>query len=66
MSSVIQPNNYKRKLHSRYIQLMEQAYNLRQSDSALSDIIEFRAIKILDKLNKLNFLNRDTKTAPKV
>ena len=61
MPSVIQPNNYQGKLRSRYLQLMEQAYNLRQSDSALSDIVEFRAIKILDKLNKLNFLNRDTK-----
>lgn len=63
MQGVIQPNNYQGKLRLRYLQLMEQAYNLRQTDSALSDIVEFRAIKILDKLNKLNFLDRDSKTS---
>ena len=60
MQGVIQPNNHQSKLRLRYLQLMEQAYNLRQTDSALSDIVEFRAIKILDKLNKLNFLDRDS------
>ena len=47
------------KLQKRYKSLMEQAYNLRQTDSAESDISEFDAIKLLDKLNKLKYLYRD-------
>lgn len=47
------------KLLSRYKTLVEQAYNLRQTDSALSDVSEYKAIKLLHKMNKLNFLVRD-------
>ncbi|MDA0175963.1 MULTISPECIES: Lacal_2735 family protein [Mesoflavibacter] len=48
------------KLNKRYKQLVEEAYNLRQTNHEESDMSEFRAIKILDKLNKLKFLVRDT------
>jgi hypothetical protein len=51
--------DHQKQLLSRYKRLIEQAYNLRQTDSALSDISEFKAIKLLHKLNKLNYLNRD-------
>ena len=47
-------------LLKRYKQLMEEAYNLRQTDSALSDILEYKAIQLLDEINKLRFLNRDS------
>lgn len=47
------------KLLSRYKTLVEQAYNLRQTDSALSDDSEYQAIKLLHKMNKLQFLVRD-------
>jgi len=46
-------------LLSRYKTLIEQAYNFRQTDSALSDISEYKAIKLLHKMNKLKFLTRD-------
>ncbi|MFD2914886.1 Lacal_2735 family protein [Psychroserpens luteus] len=49
-------------LLTRYKMLVEQAYNLRQTDSALSDISEYKAIKLLHKLNKLKYLNRDLST----
>ena len=49
-------------LLSRYKSLVEQAYNLRQTDSALSDFSEYQAIKLLHKLNKLKFLTRDLNT----
>jgi len=55
--------NHQQKLLFRYKQLMEQAYNFRQTDSAFSDISEYKAIKLLSKLNKLKFLNRDLKSA---
>ncbi|MBR9846797.1 MAG: Lacal_2735 family protein [Algicola sp.] len=43
----------------RYKTLVEQAYNFRQTDSALSDFSEYKAIKLLHKMNKLKFLMRD-------
>ncbi|WP_299556544.1 Lacal_2735 family protein [Seonamhaeicola sp.] len=49
----------KNALNKRYKELVEQAYNFRQTDSALSDISEFKAIKLLDKINRLNYLSRD-------
>lgn len=48
------------KLQLRYKELIEQAYNLRQTDSAQSDISEYKAIKLLNKLNRLKYLNRET------
>jgi hypothetical protein len=51
---------HQKKLNKRYKQLVEQAYNLRQTDHALSDISEYRAIKLLDELNRLNYLSRET------
>lgn len=53
--------NHYQRLMSRYKRLMEQAYNFRQTDSAFSDISEYKAIKLLSKLNKLKFLNSDLK-----
>ena len=55
--------NHQKKLSKRYKQLIEQAYNLRQSDSALSDISEYKALKLLNKLNRLKYLSRDQKEA---
>ncbi|MCX7551942.1 Lacal_2735 family protein [Xanthomarina sp. F2636L] len=47
------------KLQKRYKRLIEQAYNLRETDSAMSDISEFKAIKLLNKLNRLKYLSRE-------
>ena len=59
MESVSLLKARKEKLQSQYKKLIEEAYNLRQTDSALSDISEFRAVKLLDQLNKLKFLDRE-------
>ena len=59
MSRVDNIKTYQDKLKSRYKQLVEQAYNLRQTDSALSDISEYKAIKLLNKLNRLKYLQRE-------
>ncbi|CDF78410.1 hypothetical protein BN863_6980 [Formosa agariphila KMM 3901] len=37
---------------------MERAYNFRQTDAAISDISEYQAIKLLNKINRLNYLYR--------
>lgn len=51
--------NQENELNMRYKQLIEQAYNFRQTDSALSDISEYRAIELLNKINKLKYLDRE-------
>lgn len=48
------------KLSNCYKQLIEQAYNFRQTDHALSDYSEFKAMKVLHKINQIKFLARET------
>jgi hypothetical protein len=50
--------NRQNKLNERYKELIEQAYNFRQTDSELSDLSEFRAMKLLNKLNTLRYFSR--------
>ena len=59
MKNLTKLNKQRKKLQKRYKLLIEQAYNLRQTDSAESDISEFQAIKLLDELNRLKYLQRD-------
>lgn len=47
------------QLKKQYKQLIEQAYNLRQTDPAESDFYEYEALKILDELNRLGYLQRE-------
>ncbi|WP_073085582.1 Lacal_2735 family protein [Winogradskyella jejuensis] len=49
----------KQKLKELYLQLVEDAYNFRQTDHELSDIAEYRAMQLLHRINKLKFLERD-------
>lgn len=49
----------KKRLNQKYKQLIEDAYNLRQTDHALSDFSEYKANKILYKINKLKFITGD-------
>lgn len=60
MKTLAEIKDHQLKLQKRYKQLIEQAYNFRQTDSAFSDLSEFKAIKLLHKLNQLKFLNRET------
>lgn len=47
------------RLKQKYAQLVENAYNLRQTDHALSDFSEYKATKVLHKINKLKFVIGD-------
>lgn len=58
MKTLTEVNKQRKRLQKRYKQLVEHAYNLRQTDSAESDISEYQAIQLLDELNRLNFLQR--------
>ncbi|CAH8281747.1 hypothetical protein EV196_10496 [Mariniflexile fucanivorans] len=51
--------NRQKKLDEQYKELMEQAYNFRQTDSELSDLAEFRAMRLLNKLNTLRYFSRN-------
>jgi len=53
--------SFKTKLNHKHKVLMEQAYNFRQTDSALSDYCEYKAIKVLNKLNRLKYLDSFSK-----
>ncbi|PKP25973.1 MAG: hypothetical protein CVU03_05525 [Bacteroidetes bacterium HGW-Bacteroidetes-2] len=41
------------KMEAKYKQLMERAYNHKQTDDSLSDIFYFEADQVLQKLNTL-------------
>lgn len=59
MNSLEELKSKRSRLQKRYKRLIEDAYNWRQTDSALSDISEFNALRLLDKLNRLKFLDGD-------
>ena len=52
--------NRKKKLNLKYKRLIEDAYNLRPTDHALSDFSEFKATKILNEINKIEFVVRSS------
>ena len=60
MNRIDHIKKHQKKLNERYKRLVEQAYNLRQTDHALSDISEYKAIKLLDELNRLKYLSGET------
>jgi hypothetical protein len=64
MEELTEIRKHQLKLQQQYKQLIEQAYNLRQTDSAMSDISEYKAIKLLNKLNRLMYLSRDAVKPP--
>ncbi len=60
MNRIEKIKTHQDKLNSKYKRLIKQAYNFRQTDSALSDISECKAIKLLNKLNRLKYLQRES------
>lgn len=56
MSRLDKLKQQQNKLNTHYKQLVEQAYNLRQTDHEASDVSAYKAVKILDKLNRLKYL----------
>lgn len=51
--------NKQTKLDARYKELVEQAYNFKQTDSEISDLAEFHAMRLLNKLNTLRYFSRN-------
>lgn len=58
MKSLNNIQEKRKKLLNHYKTLVEGSYNWRETDSALSDILEYNAIKTLEEINLLRFLIR--------
>ena len=53
-----QLNSYKKHLKERYITLVEESNSYRYVDESMSDIAAFKAMKLLEKINQVRYLNR--------
>lgn len=51
--------NYKRHLKDRYVQLLELSNDYRFEDEAMSDMAAYKAMKLLEKLNQVQYLDRE-------
>lgn len=59
MSRLNQLHTYRKHLEERYHRLLERSNEYRFIDESKSDRAAFKAMKILDKLNRVNYLNRE-------
>ncbi|WP_439130432.1 hypothetical protein [Polaribacter sp.] len=50
---------FKQRLQSQYLKLIELSDNYRYLDESLSDMAAYNAMKLLQKLNKLSYLERE-------
>lgn len=59
MSKINQLNKYKEHLEDRYAKLLEIATDYKYEDEFKSDRSAFKAMKVLEKLNRVRYLNQD-------
>jgi hypothetical protein len=62
MSRLDQLSKYRLHLQDRYHRLVEQSNDYKYVDEIKSDRAAYKAMKILDKLNGVNYLNREFST----
>ena len=53
-----QLNSYKKHLKERYITLVKESNSYRYEDESMSDIAAFKAMKLLEKINQVRYLDR--------
>ncbi len=58
MSRLNQLSRYRKHLEERYNKLVERSNDYKYIDEIKSDRAAFKAMKILGKLNKVNYLNK--------
>ncbi|MFT4646617.1 MAG: hypothetical protein ACI8ZX_003048 [Planctomycetota bacterium] len=51
-------NSFKKHLKERYVELVEKSNNYRFEDEAKSDIAAFKAMKLLEKISQISYLDR--------
>lgn len=59
MSRLNQLHRYRKHLEERYQILMERSNDYMFIDETKSDSAAFKAMKILDKLNRVNYLDKE-------
>ncbi len=59
MSRLYQLHIYRRHLEERYQNLIEKSNNYKFLDESKSDSAAFKAMKILDKINQVKYLDRE-------
>ena len=59
MSRLNQLSRYRKHLEERYNRLVERSNDYKYIDEIKSDRAAYKAMKILDKLNRVNYLNRE-------
>ncbi|MBL4643382.1 MAG: Lacal_2735 family protein [Flavobacteriaceae bacterium] len=58
MSRLNQLSKYRKHLEERYNKLVERSNDYKYIDEIKSDRAAYKAMKILGKLNKVNYLNK--------
>ena len=58
MHRLKQLNSYKKHLKERYITLVEESNSYQYEDESMSDIAAFKAMKLLEKINQVRYLDR--------
>ncbi|PWG04186.1 Lacal_2735 family protein [Polaribacter aquimarinus] len=59
MSRINQLQTYKKHLEERYFRLLEKSNDYRFEDESKSDTAAFKAMKVLEKINQVKYLDRD-------
>jgi len=59
MCHLHQLKSYKKHLQERYIKLLEISRDYRFEDESKSDLAAFKAMKLKEKLNQVNYLDRE-------
>ena len=59
MSPIKSLKTYKKHLQKSYLMLLERSSNYRFIDEGKSDLAAFKAMKILEKINRISYLDRE-------
>ncbi|AOW17090.1 hypothetical protein LPB03_06275 [Polaribacter vadi] len=59
MSRLLQLEKYKNHLQKSYVSLVEKSNNYRFLDESISDVAAFKAMKLLEKLNQVYYLDQE-------
>lgn len=58
MSRLKQLDSYKKHLKERYLNLIEKSNSYKYVDESISDVAAFKAMKLLEKINQVRYLDR--------
>ena len=59
MSRISQLQTYRKHLEDRYFRLVEKSNDYRLIDESKSDAAAFKAMKVLEKINRVSYLDQN-------